>query len=336
MKAEAIILAAGKGTRMKSKLPKVAHRLLGRPLVRWVVEAAHDAGVERPVCVLGHGIDIVRPLVEPDCAIAVQPGRLGTADAVASAQPQFDGAKGSLLVLSGDCPLITAETLTSLVAAREESDAGAAVLTMRMDDPTGYGRILRDGAGEVERIVEQKDCTPEQALINECNSGFYCFDAELLFDALAKVGSDNAQGEFYLTDVVEIARAAGRAVVGVESSDPTECLGINTRVQLAEALRIMRNRINLRHMLAGVTLWDPQSTYIGPDVRIVQDVEVLPQTFLLGDTSIGADATIGPNAYLVDCTVGAGCAVHDARRVGATLAEESVCDMHSHCETGAK
>ncbi|WP_418863900.1 NTP transferase domain-containing protein, partial [Slackia exigua] len=217
MEAQALILAAGAGTRMKSAKPKVAHEILGVPLVRWVVDAARAAGIDDVVAVLGHGADQVRPLVEGDVRIVMQERQLGTGDAVNAAREAFseDGRVrgGSLVVLSGDCPLIKPETIRALIARREETGAAVVVLTMDMPDPTGYGRIVRAaGSDDVMRIVEQKDCTPDQAAITECNSGFYCFDAPMLFDALEQVGDDNAQGEYYLTDVLEICRDAGRAV----------------------------------------------------------------------------------------------------------------------------
>ena len=324
MGLQAIILAAGEGTRMKSAKPKVLHEVLGKPMVRWVVDAAHEAGVEDVVCVLGHGREAVAPVVAGDARVAVQKEQRGTADAVAAAVPALEGATGSLLVLSGDCPLITPETIAALAQAREDADAGVVVLTMQVDDPTGYGRIVRDAQGQVERIVEQKDCTPEQAQISECNSGFYCFDAELLFDALGKVDTNNAQGEFYLTDVIEIARTAGRAVVGY-TADASECLGVNTRVQLAAATKIMQRRINERHMLAGVTMLDPDTVWIGPDVTIDPDVEILPQVILAGKTHIGTGTVVGPCSRLTDTTVGRDCTIDE------TVAIETVIDNDVDC-----
>ncbi|WP_371298388.1 NTP transferase domain-containing protein [Paraeggerthella sp.] len=225
MEAAAIVLAAGAGTRMKSKKPKVAHEVLGKPLVRWVVDAAREAGVDRVVSVVGHAREQVIPLIEGDTQAVVQSEQNGTAGAVlvcADALADFDG---SLVVLSGDCPLITSRTIAQLVEARERDNAAVVVLTMELDDPFGYGRIVRDERGSVARIVEQKDATPEEAALRECNSGFYCFDARALFDALAQVGNDNAQGEFYLTDVLEICRRAGRPVLALPCDDASECLG---------------------------------------------------------------------------------------------------------------
>ena len=335
METSAIVLAAGAGTRMKSKHSKVVHKLLGKQLIRWVVDSAHAAGVDDVICVLGHGREEVEPLVSGDCAIVSQSEQRGTADAVNRCREACAGKHGSLLVLSGDCPLITADTIASLVSAREASDAACAVLTMEVDDPSGYGRIMRDSSNMVERIVEQKDCTPEQARIAECNSGFYCFDVDLLFRALDRVSDRNAQGEFYLTDVIEIARAAGKAVVGVRAQDPDECLGINTRVQLAQATSIMQARINRAHMLAGVTMTDPTSVWIGPDVVIASDVEILPQTMLLGQTSVGEDSVVGPNTRLTDTAVGANCTVDETVAIESVIEDDCTCGPRAYLRPGA-
>ena len=325
MQTSAIVLAAGSGTRMKSNKPKVAHELLGKPLVRWVIDSAREAGVEEIICVLGHGIEIVKPLVCDDTTVVVQEQRNGTADAVNSAREACKGMTGSVLVLSGDCPLISAKTIASLVQAREESDAAVVVLTMEMENPFGYGRIVRSAQGDLECIVEQKDCTPEQAAITECNSGFYCFDVEALFDALNRVSNENAQGEFYLTDVIGIARGDGRKVLGVKAEDPQDCLGINTRVQLSVAGRVMQQRINTAHMLAGVTMTDPESVWIGPDVKLAQDVEVLPQTMLLGATSIDTGSIVGPNSRLTNVKVGKDCTVQETVACDVVLDDNTAC-----------
>ncbi len=242
METAAIVLAAGAGTRMKSEKPKVAHEVLGKPLVNWVIDAAEEAGIGRIVAVVGHKREQVEPLVAGKASIVVQTEQRGTADAVLSCREELADFDGSVLVLSGDCPLITSKTMRALADLREQENAAVVVLTMRPEDPFGYGRIIRDADGSVARIVEQKDATPEEAAVTECNSGFYCFDAKALFDALGQVGSDNAQGEFYLTDVLEISRNAGRAVLAMEATDVTECLGINTPEQLAEVERIARAR----------------------------------------------------------------------------------------------
>lgn len=334
MEAAAIVLAAGAGTRMKSKKPKVAHEVLGKPLVRWVVDAAREAGVQRVVSVVGHAREQVEPLVA-DTQTVVQTEQNGTAGAVAVCKDALADFDGSLVVLSGDCPLITADTIARLAAVREENDAAVVVLTMQLDDPFGYGRIVRDEQGAVARIVEQKDATPEEAAICECNSGFYCFDARALFDALGQVGNDNAQGEFYLTDVLEICRNAGRPVLALACDDPAECLGANSRIQLAEATKLAQRRINRAHMAAGVTMIDPELVWIGPDVAIAQDVELLPNVTLMGATSIGEDSVIGPDSRLTDTTVGCGCVVDETVAVEAQIDDGATCGPRAYLRPAA-
>lgn len=249
MTAKALILAAGAGTRMKSSKPKVAHEVLGKPLVRWVVDAAHAAGIDEIVSILGHQADQVAPLVEADTKIAIQSEQLGTGHAVncgRSAVAEEDGsiAPGSLVVLSGDCPLITPATIAALIDKREATGAAVVVLTMQMDNPFGYGRIVREGEGDaVARIVEQKDASPEEAAICECNAGFYCFDAPALFDALSRVSNDNAQGEYYLTDCIGLLVQRGERVEALLAQDGSECLGVNSPEQLDAAAAVMEGRL---------------------------------------------------------------------------------------------
>ncbi|MBQ3387376.1 MAG: NTP transferase domain-containing protein [Eggerthellaceae bacterium] len=241
----AVILAAGEGKRMHSDLPKVVHLCAGKPLVRWVIDAAREAGAEPVVAVVGHGADLVESLT-PDVAHALQQVRRGTGDAVRCAMPALKdaGFSGPVLVLNGDSPLITAETLAALADTQRKTGAAMVALTCKLENPFGYGRIVRDAeTGDVLRIVEQKDCTPEQAAITECNAGFYCFDADALADALTHLTSNNAQGEYYLTDVLELSRAAGRRVVAYTAPDPRECLGVNTPEQLAAAEAVMLERL---------------------------------------------------------------------------------------------
>ena len=317
MKHSALILAAGAGTRMKSSKPKVAHTIMEKPLVRWVIDAVHKAGVEQVVSVVGFGRDVVEPLVA-DTSVVVQEEQLGTAHAVQVAQSAFEDKSGSLVVLSGDSPLVSSETVEKLFSIREDEDAAVVVLTMDVDDPFGYGRIIRDINDEVCGIVEQKDCNSEQVKITECNSGFYCFDTQFLFEALREVSSDNAQNEFYLTDVISIARTKGKKVLGLKAQDPRECLGVNSRVQLVQATKILQERINLFHMNNGVTIMDPSTTWIGPDVEIENDTEILPMSFLMGKCKVGSNSVIGPQSRLTDTTVGNNCTIKE------TIALESV------------
>ncbi len=319
MQTAAIILAAGAGTRMKSKKPKVAHEVLGRPLVLWVANSAFAAGASRVVTVVGHEKEQVIPLVEGKTEIVVQPERKGTADAVAVCKEALADFSGSLLVLSGDCPLITPETIARLASEREAADAAVALLTMKFDDPYGYGRILRNEAGEVQAIIEQKDANEEQTFIKECNAGFYCFDAQWVFDALTRIDNNNAQHEFYLTDVVKVAVGDGRKVVTVQTDNSHECLGVNSRVQLAQATKVAQQRINSIHMANGVGMLDPDQVWIGPEVKISQDVKLLPQVFLMGQTVIGEDSVIGPNTRLTNTVVGQGCHIDDTVAIGAQV-----------------
>ncbi|MBQ9691171.1 MAG: bifunctional UDP-N-acetylglucosamine diphosphorylase/glucosamine-1-phosphate N-acetyltransferase GlmU [Eggerthellaceae bacterium] len=343
MSTTVIILAAGAGTRMKSDKPKVAHEILAVPLVQWVKRASLAAGADDVITVVGHQREFVEPLVS-DTKIAIQHERLGTGDAVVSAKSFFSAplsSKNSVVVLSGDSPLIRPETIAALVQAREENDAAMSVLTMRLEDPTGYGRIIRKN-GEVQSIVEQKDCTPDQAAITECNSGVYCFNEAILFDSLEKIDNNNAQGEYYLTDVLGICKQENLRVIAVEAQDATEALGVNSRKQLSEAAAILQERINNAHMAAGVTLWSPSSTFIGPDVRIEADVEILPQTMLLGKTSVGKNSVIGPNTRLTDTFVGKNCVVDETIALeariddGATSGPRAYLRPGAHLQEGAK
>lgn len=333
MEASALILAAGAGTRMKSVKPKVAHEIMQKPLVRWVVDAAREAGIEHIVSIIGHGRDQVAPLLE-DTITVVQEEQLGTAHAVLIAKEALAHHSDSVVVLTGDSPLVQSSTIQELVRVREQEQAAVVVLTMTVDDPTGYGRIVRDDAGDVSAIVEQKDCTPEQAALTECNSGFYCFDSQVLFEALEQVSTDNAQGEYYLTDVIKIARQQGQRVIGVQAADPNECLGVNSRRQLAQATKELQRRINNRHMDAGVTLMDPSTTWIGPDVTIESDVEILPMTFLYGSTSIATGSVIGPNTRLTDVTVGSRCVVEETVGIETCMDTEVTCGPRAYLRPG--
>ncbi|WP_165247969.1 bifunctional UDP-N-acetylglucosamine diphosphorylase/glucosamine-1-phosphate N-acetyltransferase GlmU [Adlercreutzia sp. ZJ141] len=335
--AAAIVLAAGAGTRMKSDKPKVAHEILGKPLVRWVVDAAKEAGAASVVTVVGHAREQVEPLVCDDTHVVVQQQRNGTAGAVlvckdALAHAALVGAP--VVVLSGDSPLITPGTISRLMETCEENDAAVVALTMELENPFGYGRIIRDESGQVLRIVEQKDATPEEAAVRECNSGFYCFNARDLFEALVRVGNNNAQGELYLTDVLEICRTAGRPVMALRTETAEECLGVNSRAQLAEATKIMQRRINARHMASGVTMWDPDQVWIGPEVTIGQDVELLPQTYLLGRTSVGSGSVIGPNSRLTDTTVGQCCRMDETVAVQARVDAAATCGPRAYLRPG--
>lgn len=335
MNAKALILAAGAGTRMKSTKPKVLHELLGKPLVRWVVDAARAAGCSEVHAVIGTGKELVEPVLG-DCTISYQLEMLGTGHTVMCAADKLAGYEGSVVVLCGDSPLIRPETIQSLVAFHEEHAASCTVMTMMPTDPTGYGRIVRadNGNGGVVGIVEQKDCNPGQLKIRECNSGVYCFDAPALLERLPRLTTNNAQGEYYLTDILGLMVGDGLKVEGYVVEDDAECLGINSRRQLAYATKVAQNRINGRWMDEGVTMLDPDSVWIGPDVTLSRDCEILPSTMLWGSTSIGEGCLIGPNTRLTDCAVGSNCVLDETVAIEATLEDDVTCGPRAYLRQG--
>jgi bifunctional UDP-N-acetylglucosamine pyrophosphorylase/glucosamine-1-phosphate N-acetyltransferase len=305
----AVILAAGKGTRMKSKLPKVLHKVGGHPMLEHVMDAAEAAGCRDNVVVIGHGAELVRELVGDRARIALQAEQLGTGHAVLQAADTLKDFSGTVMILCGDTPLLEAEELEKFYAEHVKSGAAATVMSALMDDPFGYGRILRDANGDVAGIVEQKDASEEQKQIKEINTGNYCVEAPLLFEVLRTLGNDNAQGEYYLTDVLAKLRAMGKKVGGVITADSEMIMGVNSRRQLAEAESVMRRRIAERHMDDGVTIMDPASTFIEKSVKIAPDTVIYPNTWLQGATVIGEDCEIGPNVRLENVKVADGCRV---------------------------
>ncbi|MDE3840533.1 bifunctional UDP-N-acetylglucosamine diphosphorylase/glucosamine-1-phosphate N-acetyltransferase GlmU [Bacillus methanolicus] len=300
----AIILAAGKGTRMKSKLYKVLHPLCGKPMVQHVVDQVSKLNINEIVTIIGHGAEKVKEQLGNKSKYALQEEQLGTAHAVMQAKEILAGKEGVTIVVCGDTPLIKAETMEALFQHHEETNAKATILTAKAEDPTGYGRIIRNSEGFVEKIVEHKDATEEERTVKEINTGTYCFDNIALFEALQYVSNDNVQGEYYLPDVIEILKKQGKKVSAYQSEEFEETIGVNDRVALAEAERIMRKRINEFHMRNGVTIIDPLNTYIGPDVEIGQDTTIYPGSVIIGKTVIGTDCQIGPNSEIKDCQVG--------------------------------
>ena len=305
----AVILAAGKGTRMKSKLPKVLHKVGGHPMLEHVMDAAEAAGCRDNVVVIGHGAELVRELVGNRVRIALQAEQLGTGHAVLQAADTLKDFTGTVMILCGDTPLLEAGELRKFYAEHVKSAAAATVMSALMEDPFGYGRILRDENGDVAGIVEQKDATEAQKQIKEINTGNYCVEAPLLFEVLGTLGNNNAQGEYYLTDVLAKLRAMGKKVGGVITADSEMIMGVNSRRQLAEAESVMRRRIAERHMDDGVTIMDPASTFIEKSVKIAPDTVLYPNTWLQGATVIGEDCEIGPNVRLENVKVADGCCV---------------------------
>ena len=263
-----VVLAAGKGTRMKSALPKVLHRVGGKHMLQHVLDAAKAAGAKRNIVVTGFGGETVREAIGDQAEFVTQEEQLGTGHAVLQAKSLLEGETGTVMVLCGDTPLLTGELLKRLYDAHQEAGAKATVLTAIMPDPTGYGRIVHMADGSVEKIVEHKDATEEERKIKEINSGIYCFEAKELFSALGEVKNDNAQGEYYLPDVLEILRKQGKKIWAVATEDYESTFGINSRSQLAQAEKILRHRKNEELMAEGVTLMDPDTTFIDADVRI--------------------------------------------------------------------
>lgn len=308
----AIILAAGKGTRMKSIRPKVLHELCGRPMVSYVVDAARAAGAEDIVLVINPEMTAIQDLFHDTVKYAYQEEQLGTGHAVCAAKSLIDPTVGEVLVLCGDTPLLSHDLLTDLVKAHRSGQAAATVLTAELTDASGYGRIVRSVDGAVKRIVEERDATEAEKAIREINTGSYCFQAEALFTALERVGCDNAQGEYYLTDVLPLMQAEDQPVQAYLAPEPAWTQGINNRVQLAEAEAIMRTRLREKHMLGGVTIIDPASTFIDDTVTIGSDTVIYPFTILEGQTVIEGGCTIGPSAQIKDSTVREGAQVRYA------------------------
>ncbi|MGW5470392.1 bifunctional UDP-N-acetylglucosamine diphosphorylase/glucosamine-1-phosphate N-acetyltransferase GlmU [Streptomyces chartreusis] len=339
--AAVVVLAAGEGTRMKSATPKVLHEICGRSLVGHVLAAARELDPENLVVVVGHAREqVVAHLGETDPGVrtAVQAEQNGTGHAVRMALEELGGGvDGTVVVVCGDTPLLTGETLTTLAATHSGDGNAVTVLTAEVPDATGYGRIVRDGAsGAVTAIVEHKDATESQRAIREINSGVFAFDGQLLADALGKVRTDNSQGEEYLTDVLGILREAGHRVGASVAADHREIAGINNRVQLSEARRILNDRLLTAAMLSGVTVIDPATTWVDVTVTFEQDVTVQPGTQLQGDTHLGEGADVGPNTRLKDTRVGAGARVDNTVSNGAVVGAHASVGPYAYLRPGTR
>ncbi|EMF0394035.1 bifunctional UDP-N-acetylglucosamine diphosphorylase/glucosamine-1-phosphate N-acetyltransferase GlmU [Enterococcus hirae] len=322
----AIILAAGKGTRMKSKLYKVLHLVSGQPMVEHIINRVSETNPDQIITIVGHGAEQVKAQLGERSEYALQAEQLGTGHAVLQAASFLQGKEGTTLVISGDTPLLTTETLNNLFEYHQGKNASATILTAQAEDPTGYGRIIRDHIGIVEKIVEQKDTTPEEALVQEINTGTYCFDNQALFEALNKVGTDNAQGEYYLTDIIEILKDAGKTVAAYQTEDFDESMGVNDRIALAKANELMRQRINKMHMVNGVSFVDPATTYIDAGVEIGSDTVIEAGVQLQGKTVIGSDCVIGAHSRIVDSVI------EDHVVVEHSVIEKSL--VKSHADVG--
>ncbi|WP_042479088.1 bifunctional UDP-N-acetylglucosamine diphosphorylase/glucosamine-1-phosphate N-acetyltransferase GlmU [Bacillus ndiopicus] len=326
----AIVLAAGQGTRMKSKLYKVLHPVCGKPMVEHVVNHIETLDVNRIVTVVGHGAEKVQEQLGDKSEYVLQAEQLGTAHAVQQAEGILSELEGITLVVCGDTPLIRPETMKALVDYHREQNAKATILTAIAEDPTGYGRIIRNEGGQVAQIVEHKDATPEQHLVKEINTGTYCFDNKLLFEALKLVNNDNAQGEYYLPDVIEILQKQEEIVSAYVTKDFNETLGINDRFALSQAEELMRARINERHMRNGVTIINPITTHISADAKIGSDTIILPGTIIEGNTVIGADCQIGPNSHIIDSQIGNSTSIHSSVVKSSVIGEEAAVGPFAH------
>lgn len=322
MKITPIILAAGQGTRMKSSLPKVLHCIGGKPLIQWALDAAARVGTELPVVVVGHGADAVRAAVGSRARFAVQEKQLGTADAVRAAAGLVEGQTDLVVVTYADMPLLSGETLEKLTALQLKNSGPFSMLTVTFEDSHGFGRVVRGADGSVTAIVEEAQATPEQLEIHELNAGVYCFRSDWLWAALRAV-KVSPKGEYYLTDLVEMASSAGLRVEALALDDPYEAMGINNRQHLAEAEAILRTRINQHWLLAGVTMIDPEATYIEPDVQIGRDSVLYPNTVLRGKTVVGEGCILGPNTVLTDAQIGANSRIIQSYVTGRALPENS-------------
>lgn len=319
-----VILAAGMGTRMKSKMPKVLHKVCGKPLSKWVIDASKAAGADKVCAVVGHKAETVKEVLGDVCEFALQAEQKGTGHAVMQAIDVIKNSKGEVVILNGDTPLITAETINKAIEYHKNNGNQATIITAILDDATGYGRIVRDNDGSVLKIVEQKDASEEEKKINEVNSGMYVFDAQSLVYALDKITPNNAQGEYYLTDTLEILLSAGKKIGGYAISDNDEIRGINDRVQLNEAENIMQKRINEYHMRNGVTMRNPESVYIEDGVEIGNDTEICQNVTIKSGTKIGSDCVIGSGSML-DRAV-----IHDGVDVLSSVILESEVDEGTH------
>ncbi|MER6507831.1 bifunctional UDP-N-acetylglucosamine diphosphorylase/glucosamine-1-phosphate N-acetyltransferase GlmU [Nonomuraea sp. NPDC050227] len=335
--AAVIVLAAGEGTRMKSQTPKVLHELCGRALVDHMLAAARDLDPERLIVVIGHALEQVGghlAATSPDARAVVQREQRGTGHAVRTVLEEVGTIAGTILVTYGDVPLMQARTLATLLAKHAADGNAVTVLTAEVPDPTGYGRIVRDPSGAVLEIVEEKDADDEQRAIKEMNSGIYAFDGLLLADAVKRVSTDNAQGEEYLTDVLGILRGDGHRVGACVAADYVEVEGVNDRVQLAFARKVLNQRLLEQHMRAGVTVVDPATTWVDVGVEIGPDAVVHPGTQLHGRTVIGAGAEVGPATTLTDTRVGERAVVRNAVCDGAEIGPEANVGPYAYLRPG--
>jgi bifunctional UDP-N-acetylglucosamine pyrophosphorylase / glucosamine-1-phosphate N-acetyltransferase len=333
---EAVVLAAGQGKRMKSALPKVLHRICGQPMVAYVLDTLKALGVASPVVVVGYGAETVREALGNRARYAIQAERLGTGHAVMQAVPHIRPEAGTVLVLNGDLPFVTADTLARLLEMHREARAAATILTDVWDDPAGYGRVLRDSRGYVQRIVEDRDATEDERVVREINVGAYAFELDPLRRALDGLQPVNAQGEYYLTDVFTVLLKSSQTVAAVTAASHREAAGINSRVELAEAEATMRASILEALMLSGVTVIDPRNTYVHAGVQVGSDTIIHPGSHLEGRTIVGERCEIGPATRLVDAELGNGVTVTSSTVQGSVVGEGTTIGPYSRLRPGVR
>lgn len=331
---QAVILAAGQGTRMRSSLSKVLHPLLGRPMLCYALDAAVKITGASPVVIVGHGADAVQSLFADRATFALQTPQMGTGHAVRQAEPLLRGRCDLVMVTYADMPLLTEETLRQVIEVQHRNSGPFTMLSLHANDPRGFGRVQRASDGRVLAIIEEAQATPDQLAIRELNAGMYCFAADWLWDALERIPL-SPKGEYYLTDLVGIAAADGLPVQAYVLEDSHEAIGVNTRVHLAEAEAVLRARINRQWMLAGVTLVDPSATYIEPDVTIGQDTTIHPNTHLRGATSVGENCTLGPNTIINDTVIGSRSTVIASVLEAAQVEDDVHIGPYAHLRSGA-
>ncbi len=334
MTTDVVILAAGEGTRMLSTLPKPLHPLLGKPLIEFVLEASESLSEKPPVMVVGYGADLIKDRLGERVRFVEQVELLGTGHAVQQVEELLSGNSDLVLILYGDMPLIRLSTLKSIIETQDSHDGPMTILTVESANPRGFGRINRDSGGNIRAIVEEADASPEELLITELNAGIYCFRSDWLWPSLKKLGI-SPKGEYYLTDLVSLAAEEGLSIKSVLAEDPEELIGINTRVHLAESSQILRKRINQELMLSGVTIIDPSSTYIDPEVMVGRDTMIFPNTYLQGNTVLGQKCLIGPGTRIFNSQIGNSCEI-EFSVIESSIVEDGVdIGPFSHLRKGA-
>jgi bifunctional UDP-N-acetylglucosamine pyrophosphorylase/glucosamine-1-phosphate N-acetyltransferase len=333
-RVQVVIMAAGEGTRMKSKLPKVLHQVCGRSILDYVLDAADCISDSKPIVVIGSGSDLVRTHIGDRCSFAYQAERLGTGHAVMMAAPLLDRAREYTVVLAGDTPLITGQTISKMLDYTLEKGFDTVAISAIVPDPSGYGRMLREPDGSFKAIVEHKDASEEEKRVTEVNASMFCFKTDALLSTLDKLDQDNAQNEYYLTDVLTILKGQGKRLGIYAMDDYSEMLGVNNRVQLAEADAIMRKRINEGHMLEGVTIVDPANTYIGPLVELGKDTIIYPNNYIEGKTKIAEACIIYPGNRIKDTSIGKQATIQASVILGGQIKEKDKIGPFAYIDPG--